>query len=72
MRGRWTVDDLRGLPATVDLATAGSVLGMGLTKARAMARADDFPVPVIRHGERYVIPTRPLLDLLGLADHATS
>lgn len=65
-RGRWTVAQLRRLPATTDLATAGSVLGMGLTKAREMARAEEFPVRVIKHGERYVVPTRPLLDLLGV------
>lgn len=63
-RGHWTADDLRGLPVTVDLATAGSVLDMGITKARELARAGQFPVRVIRHGDRYVVPTRALLDLL--------
>lgn len=66
-RGRWTVADLRKLPVTTDLATAGSVLDMGLTKARELARAGQFPVPVLKHGERYVVPTRPLLALLGVA-----
>ncbi|WP_347176933.1 hypothetical protein [Parafrankia sp. EAN1pec] len=65
-RGRWTAAQLRALPVTTDLATAGSVLDMGLTKARELARAGQFPVPVVKHGERYVVPTRPLLALLGV------
>ena len=65
-RGQWSADQLRQLPATVDLETAGSVLGMALTKARELARAGEFPVRIIRHGDRYVVPTRPLLVLLGI------
>ncbi|WP_261554769.1 hypothetical protein [Frankia tisae] len=65
-RGQWTAADLRALPVTTDLATAASVLNMGLTKARDLARIDQFPVPVLRHGERYVVPTRPLLALLDV------
>lgn len=65
-RGSWTAAQLRALPATTDVETAGSVLGMGLWKARALIRDGEFPVPVIRHGSRYIIPTRPLLALLGV------
>jgi len=65
-RGRWTVRQLRALPVTTDVETAGSALGMGLWKARALVRDDAFPVPVIRHGSRYVVPTRPILALLGV------
>lgn len=67
LRGRWTARQLRALPVTVDVETAGSVLGMGLWKARQMVRAGEFPVPVVKHGSRYVVPTRPLLTLLGIA-----
>ncbi|ADP78337.1 hypothetical protein [Pseudofrankia inefficax] len=66
LRGRWPIDRLRALPATTDLATAGSILGMAEDKARELARAGDFPAPLIRHGDRYVVPTRPLLALLGI------
>jgi hypothetical protein len=65
-RGRWTADQLRQLPATVDLETAASVLAMGLTKARELARIGEFPVRVIHHGDRYVIPARALLVLLDV------
>ncbi|MCK9895055.1 hypothetical protein [Frankia sp. AgB32] len=66
LRGRWSTAQLRALPATVDVETAGSVLGMGLWKARALIRDGRFPTPVIRHGQRYVVPTRPLLMMLGV------
>lgn len=65
-RGSWTANQLRALPVLVDVETAGSVLGMGLWKARQLVRAGEFPVKVIRHGERYVVPSRPLLELLGV------
>jgi hypothetical protein len=69
-RGRWTADDLRRLPVTTDLATAGSVLDMGLTKARELARSGRFPVRVIKHGDRYVVPVAGLMALLGVAPDA--
>ncbi|OHV21212.1 hypothetical protein BBK14_08015 [Parafrankia soli] len=65
-RGQWTVSQLRALPATTDVETAGSILGMGLWKSRALIRDGQFPVPVIRHGSRYVVPTRPILALLDV------
>lgn len=67
-RGAWSVDELLTLPATVGLDVAGSVLGFGLTKSRELARAGEFPVRVIHHGDRWTVPTRPLLVLLGLGD----
>ncbi|WP_230205220.1 hypothetical protein [Parafrankia elaeagni] len=54
------------MPATTDVKTAGSALGMGLWKARALIRDGQFPVPVIRHGSRYIVPTRPILALLDV------
>ncbi len=57
---------LRALPATIDLPTAGSVLGMAEDKTRAEYRAGTFPVPVICHGQRFIVPTRPLLALLAV------
>ncbi len=71
-RGQWTPDDLRALPVIVDLATAGSILNMGLTKSRSLAASGHFPVPVIRHGDRYVVPTAALRALLGVPDMQTA
>lgn len=67
-RGAWTAAELRELPATVGLEVAGSILGMGLTKARELARTGDFPTRLIRHGDRWWVPTRPLLDLLDVGE----
>jgi hypothetical protein len=53
--------------ATVDLLTAARALGLGRTKAYALARHDQFPCRVIRIGEIYRVPTAGLLELLGLS-----
>lgn len=54
------------MPTTVSLPKAAALLGISRGSAYANARANDFPVPVIKIGGRYVVPTKPLLDLLGL------
>lgn len=60
------------LPVVVDLLTAARVLGVGRTTAYALARAGEFPCPVIRVGGGYRVPTVGLLRLLGVdaADRA--
>ncbi|WP_261558902.1 hypothetical protein [Frankia tisae] len=67
-RGCWTLADLEALPLITDLRTAGSVLGMGSTKARELARSGQFPVKIIRHGDRYFVPVAALRRLLVEAD----
>lgn len=59
-------DELLALPVAVDVETAGRALGIGRTKAFRLAKADAFPVPVLRLGNRYRVPTAPLLALLGI------
>jgi hypothetical protein len=51
---------------TVDLATAALALGLGRTRAYALARRGQFPCRVIRIGGTYRIPTAGLLELLGV------
>ena len=51
---------------TVSLTEAAQLLGIGRSTAYAAARNDEFPVQVIKVGGRYIVPTKPLLDLLGL------
>ena len=68
MTGRpWSARDVRALPAVVDLQTAGQVLGMGRTLSHELARRGQFPVPVLRLGHRYRVPTSALIALLGLS-----
>ncbi len=63
----WTLEAVRNLPATVDIETAGAVLGIGRSKSYQMARADEFPVRVLRIGRRYLVPTNLILQLIGVA-----
>ncbi len=69
-----TITQLRAMPATVDLMTAASALGVGRTKAYDLAKHGQFPCRVIRIGDIYRIPTAGLLELLGIppADPASS
>jgi len=60
----WTGEQVAELPVTVDLVTAGSVFSMGRTKAHELARTGTFPVPVLRVGSRYVVPTAAIKRLL--------
>jgi hypothetical protein len=61
----WTEADIRALGTTTDLVTAATILGIGRTKAHELTRAGRFPVPVLRFGRRYLVPTAPVLQLLG-------
>ncbi len=67
---QWTADRIRALGVRTDLVTAGSVLGIGRTKAHEMARHKTFPVQVLRLGHRYVVPVAGLLDVLGLGEQS--
>ncbi|MFW9177301.1 MULTISPECIES: helix-turn-helix transcriptional regulator [Corynebacterium] len=42
------------------------LLGVSRSSVYEAIRNDAFPTPVIKVGGRYVIPAKPLLDLLGL------
>ena len=61
-----TLAEIAGLPAVTDLVTAGRALGLGRTKAYELARAGQFPCPVIRAGRTWLVPTAGLLTILGL------
>lgn len=60
--------ELLALPVSVDLVTAGRALGMGRTVAYELARQGEFPVRVLRLGNKYRVPTADLLDVLGIRD----
>jgi hypothetical protein len=61
-----TLAEIAGLPAVTDLVTAGRALGIGRTKAYELARAGQFPCPVIRTGKTWLVPVAGLLAVLGL------
>ncbi len=62
----WTIEAVRGLGATVDVETAGAVLGIGRSKSYELAKSGEFPVRVLRIGRRYLVPTASILALLGI------
>lgn len=64
--------ELLALPATVDLVTAARALGIGRTTAYQLARAGELPVPVLRLGARYRVPTAALLSALGVSPSESS
>lgn len=53
-------------PATISVPRAAQLLGISASGAYTAARAGKFPTKVIQIGGRYVVPTKPLLELLGL------
>lgn len=61
-------DELLALPVAIDLVTAGRALGIGRTRAFELIRRGEFPVPAVRVGTTWRVPTAPLLQLLGLDD----
>ncbi len=61
-----TRDELLALPAVIDIVTAGRALGLGRTLAHDLARRGQFPVPVLRAGRVYRVPTAALLELLAI------
>jgi hypothetical protein len=61
-----TLAEVTRLPAVTDLVTAGRALGLGRTRAYELARAGQFPCPVIRAGRSWRVPTAGLLTVLGL------
>jgi Helix-turn-helix domain len=62
----WTIDAVRRLGATIDIETAGAILGIGRSKSYELAKRGDFPVRVLRIGKRYLVPTPSILALLGI------
>ncbi len=61
-----SLEDLRGLPAVVDLRTAARAFGLGRTRAYQLAARGAFPCRVLRVGGTYRVPTADLLAVLGL------
>ena len=60
------IEELRALPAVVDVERAAKVLGIGRTAAYQLVREGRWPTPVLRVGRQLRVPTAPLLALLGI------
>ena len=59
--------ELLELPVVIDLVTAARALGIGRTRAFELVRRGEFPVPVLRVGSTWRVPTASLLETLGIA-----
>ncbi len=59
-------DQLRDLPAVLDVPTAAAVLGVSRTAAYELIRTGSWPTPVFHLGKLIRVPTAPLLSLLGI------
>ena len=62
-----TADEVRALPAVVDLSTAARALGLGRSAAYELVRTGCWPTPVLRLGRLIKVPSAPLVELLGLS-----
>jgi excisionase family DNA binding protein len=62
--------ELGGASAVLDLPEAARLLGVGRTLAYQLVRDGQWPTPVVRVGRLIKIPTRPLLDFLGVSGWA--
>jgi len=58
--------ELLALPTAIDLVTAGRAWGFGRTKSHDLARAGEFPCPVLRIGNAYRVTRADLLRSLGI------
>ncbi|MEV4511508.1 helix-turn-helix domain-containing protein [Dactylosporangium sp. NPDC049525] len=65
-RSAWTPERLRALDPTTDLATAAEILGISRSAAYKLARRGAFPVPLLKVGAVYRVPTAPLLAAIHL------
>lgn len=56
--------------ATMSLAEWAALMGVGYTKAHELAQSGQLPVPVIRVGRQYRIPSAPVYRMLGIEPEA--
>jgi len=71
--GTWTPEKVRALGVRTNLVTASDVLGISRNSGYQLASKQDYPVPLLRLGKRYVVPVAGLLNALGIAeDHVAT
>ncbi len=59
-------EELRALPVSFDLPTAARGIGIGSSKAYQLARAGEFPIPVLAVGREYRCTKAHLFRYLGM------
>jgi excisionase family DNA binding protein len=59
-----SIEELQALGATTDVVTAGKLLGISRNTAYRLARRGAFPLPLVRAGAQYRVPTAALIAAL--------
>lgn len=62
-----TADEIRALPAVIDLNKANQALGLKRSTGYRLAQTDQYPVPILRVGNGYRVATHEVLAFIGLA-----
>ena len=65
-----TADEIRAWPATVDVPTAGSALGLGRDASYDLARQGRLPFPVLPLGRALRVTRSSILNVLGIPEIA--
>lgn len=61
-----TLEELLGLPPTVNVTTAARALGIGVHKAYSLIKEGSFPVQTLPLGSTVRVPTAALWRVLGV------
>ncbi len=59
--------ELLALGVSTNVPNACRAMGIGTSTGYAMAAQDRFPIRIHRVGRRLIVPTRALVEFLGLA-----
>ncbi|MEU5683650.1 DNA-binding protein [Streptomyces venezuelae] len=62
-----SVEEVRSLPAVVNVVTAARALGIGADKAYDLIKADAFPAKLIPLGRTQKVATASLWEALGVS-----
>ncbi|MBL8927064.1 MAG: DNA-binding protein [Pseudonocardia sp.] len=66
-----TLEELAALPVSFGIwPTAGRAFGLSRWQTYELAKRDDFPVRVLRVGQRYRVTRADLLRVLGVSEPA--
>ena len=68
MTSQWTPEAIRGLGATTDLPTLGSIFGLSTWRSRQMAHTGEWQqagIRILKIGNRYRVAVPSIVDVLG-------
>lgn len=68
MTSQWTLEAIRGLGATTDLPTLGSIFGLSTWRSRQMAHTGEWEqagVRILKIGNRYRVAVPSIVEVLS-------